>query len=131
MSFLILTIFQEAMCLKCTELVTIAATRKSSHATRSSSIGASSMPLTGSGAFQRRIHDCSDCMFSQIRPHKFKNLSHYEKHFWGTVRPILWVLSVLSVCNVGILWPNGWMDQDATWYRGRPRPRRHCVRWRL
>jgi len=27
------------------------------------------------------------------------------------------------------LWPNGWMDQDATWYGGRPRPRRHCVRW--
>jgi len=21
------------------------------------------------------------------------------------------------------------MDQDATWYGGRPRPRRHCVRW--
>jgi len=28
-----------------------------------------------------------------------------------------------------LLWPNGWMDQDATWYRGRPRPRRRCVRW--
>ena len=28
-----------------------------------------------------------------------------------------------------VLWPNSWMDQDATWYRGRPRPRRHCVRW--
>jgi len=28
-----------------------------------------------------------------------------------------------------LLWPNGWMDQDATWYEGRPRPRRHCVRW--
>jgi len=30
------------------------------------------------------------------------------------------------------LWPNGWMDQDATWYGGRPRPRRverQCVRW--
>ena len=27
-------------------------------------------------------------------------------------------------------WPNGWMDQDTTWYRGRFRPRRHCVRWR-
>ena len=27
------------------------------------------------------------------------------------------------------LWPNGWMDQDVTWYGGRPRPRRHCVRW--
>jgi len=23
-----------------------------------------------------------------------------------------------------LLWPNGWMDQDATWYGGRPRPRR-------
>jgi len=29
-----------------------------------------------------------------------------------------------------LLWPNGWMDQDATWYGGRPRPRRHCARWR-
>ena len=28
-----------------------------------------------------------------------------------------------------LLWPNGWMDQDATWYGGRPRRRRHCVRW--
>jgi len=30
-----------------------------------------------------------------------------------------------------LLWPNGWMDQCATWYRGRPRPRPHCVRWGL
>jgi len=30
-----------------------------------------------------------------------------------------------------LLWPNGWMDQDATWCGGRPkpRPRRLCVRW--
>jgi len=28
-----------------------------------------------------------------------------------------------------LLWPNGWDDQDATWYGGRPRSRRHCVRW--
>ena len=27
------------------------------------------------------------------------------------------------------LWPNSWVDEDATWYGGRPRPRRHCVRW--
>jgi len=26
-----------------------------------------------------------------------------------------------------LLWPNGCMDQDATWYGGRPRPTRHCV----
>jgi len=29
-----------------------------------------------------------------------------------------------------LLWPNGWIHQDATWYGGRPRPRRHCIRCR-
>jgi len=24
---------------------------------------------------------------------------------------------------------NGWVDQDATWYGGKPGPRRRCVRW--
>jgi len=28
-----------------------------------------------------------------------------------------------------LLWPNGWMHQDATWYGVRPQPRRLCVRW--
>ena len=28
-----------------------------------------------------------------------------------------------------LLWSNGWMDHDATWYGGRPRPRRPCIRW--
>jgi len=46
------------------------------------------------------------------------------------VRHMLWdhCLSCLSVCNISVLWPNGWMEQDATWYGGRPQPRRHCVR---
>jgi len=26
----------------------------------------------------------------------------------------------LSVCDVSVLWPNGWMDQDETWRVGRP-----------
>ena len=39
------------------------------------------------------------------------------------------LLSVCPVCNVCLLWPNGWMDQDATWYGARPLPRPHCVRW--
>jgi len=30
-----------------------------------------------------------------------------------------------------LLWPNGWMDEDTTWYGGRPWLRRHCVRWEL
>jgi len=28
-----------------------------------------------------------------------------------------------------LLGPNGWMDQDATWYEGRSRPRLYCVTW--
>jgi len=28
-----------------------------------------------------------------------------------------------------LLWPDGWMAQDTNWYRGRPRPRRHRVKW--
>ena len=33
--------------------------------------------------------------------------------------------------NVGVLWPNGWMNQDqnATRYGGTHRPMPHCVRW--
>ena len=37
--------------------------------------------------------------------------------------------SVCPLCNVGVLWPNGWMDQDETWHAGRPRPWPHCVIW--
>ena len=52
--------------------------------------------------------------------------------FWATicktVCPMLSVrcLSCLSVClscpvcNVGLLWPNGWTDQYETWHAGRP-----------
>ena len=27
-----------------------------------------------------------------------------------------------------LLWPNGWMDEDATWYGSRPHPMPHCAR---
>jgi len=26
-----------------------------------------------------------------------------------------------------LLWPDGWMDHDGTWYEGKPQPRPHCV----
>jgi len=35
-----------------------------------------------------------------------------------TVRPMLSDRCVCPVCDVGVLWPNGWMHQDETWYRG-------------
>jgi len=39
------------------------------------------------------------------------------------------VCLVLSVCDVGVLWQNGWTDQDETRHAGMPRPWPHCVRW--
>jgi len=43
---------------------------------------------------------------------------------------VMSVLSCLSLCNVGVLWPkNGWTDQDETWRPGTPQPWPHCVRW--
>jgi len=33
------------------------------------------------------------------------------------------------VCGVGVLWPNGCMDQDETWRGGRSRPRPQYVEW--
>jgi len=50
--------------------------------------------------------------------------------FWATVcKTVCPVLSdrCLSVCNVGVLWPNGLTDQDETWHAGTRRPWPHCV----
>ena len=33
-----------------------------------------------------------------------------------------------AIFGTCMLWPNSWMDQDTTWYGGRPRPKQHCVR---
>jgi len=37
------------------------------------------------------------------------------------------VLSVCLVCDVRVLWLNGWMSQDEAYPTGRPRPWAHCV----
>ena len=59
--------------------------------------------------------------------------SNDSYYYWATVcktvRPMLSDRCplCLSVCNVGVLRPNGWMDQDETRYGGRPRPRPHTL----
>jgi len=63
------------------------------------------------------LTNSSDCVSVSL-------LTYSSFRFWATV-----CLSVLSVCNVGVLWPSGWTDQDETWHAGRPRPWPHCVRW--
>ena len=42
--------------------------------------------------------------------------------FWATVCKMVRRMPcpVLSVCNVAVLWPNGWMDHE-TWHTGRLR----------
>jgi len=35
-----------------------------------------------------------------------------------------------AICGPCLLWPKGWMDKYAMWYRGRPWPKLHCVTWR-
>jgi len=54
----------------------------------------------------------------------------FIKQFTLCYQTIVCPVSVLSACNVGVLWPNGWMHQDETWNAGRPRPWPHCIRWR-
>ena len=45
------------------------------------------------------------------------------------VRLLSWDVVYLSVvCNMRVLYPNGFLDQDATWYGGRPWPKWHCIR---
>ena len=55
--------------------------------------------------------------------YQFSNAEN--KCFWATVCkmvhpvlldrcPVSVCLSCLSVCNIGVLWPNGWIDQDET-----------------
>ena len=58
------------------------------------------------------------------------NVPDFSSTVCKTVRPML-LDHCLSrpVCNVGVLWPTGWMDEDETWHAGRPRPWPHCVRW--
>jgi len=44
------------------------------------------------------------------------------------IRPLSVGPVCLSVCDVGVLWPNGWMDQDATCYAARPQLTPYSVR---
>jgi len=59
--------------------------------------------------------------FSKFRQHFGRPLVNRFAYAIGPLSVCLSVLSSLSVFNVGVLWPNGWMDQDETWQAGRPR----------
>jgi len=72
-----------------------------------------------------------------------RGLTLFASNFWATVcktfrlmlidrclSVCLFVcLSCLSLCDVGVLWPNAFMHQVETWHAGRTRPWPYCVRW--
>ena len=75
------------------------------------------------------LRNCVQCFRIFGRPF-VKRFALYS--YRSVVCPVcLSCLSCLSVCDVGVLWPIGWTDQDESWHAGRPRPWPHCVRWGL
>jgi len=48
---------------------------------------------------------------------------------WGPAQPHGKWRSRSPFFGPCLLWPNGCMDHDATWYAGKPRPRSQCFRW--
>jgi len=56
-------------------------------------------------------------------------VKRFALRYRGVVLSCSVCLSCLSICDVGVFWPNGWTDQDETCHAGRPRPRPYCVRW--
>jgi len=66
---------------------------------------------------------CSHCIFG--RPFvKWFTLCYHT-----VVYPACLCCLSFPVCDVGVLWPNSWMDQDETWLAGRSPPWPHSVRW--
>jgi len=56
--------------------------------------------------------------------------AHFGRPFVKRFALCYRTVGVCPVYNAGVLWPNGWMDQDETRRAGRFWPRPHCVRWR-
>jgi len=52
------------------------------------------------------------------------NESSWELSFLGPFVPANFRFQSPPIFGPFLLSPNGWMHQDATWYRGRPQPRR-------
>ena len=68
------------------------------------------------------------------RWHHWGSEPRHRTPFWATVcktvRPMLSGRCLsCPVCNVGVLWPNGWMAQNETWHAGGPWPWPRRVRW--
>jgi len=75
----------------------------------------------GQGAFELPTI-AHNCTFLCLSPPPFRQLAKPCMLAAMTAAPLRGFL--VGPC---LFWPNGWMDQDASWYRGRSWPRQHCV----
>jgi len=75
---------------------------------------------------RQRTSNCSSLLI--YRPRNDERLS-WPSYRWGPSSPSV-KGAQLPIFGPYPLWPNGWMDQAATWYEGRLRPRPDCVTWR-
>jgi len=75
---------------------------------------------------RQRTSNCSSLLI--YRPRNDERLS-WPSYRWGPSSPSV-KGAQLPIFGPYLLWPNGWMDQAATWYEGRLRPRPDCVTWR-
>jgi len=68
---------------------------------------------------ERQFHESIPCATPRSRPHCVR---------WGPRSPPPKGHSppLFGPC---LLWPNGWMNHYATWYKGRPRSLLRCVTW--
>jgi len=68
----------------------------------------------------RNHNNITVCDRSGNMTHSAVSYEHYWATVCKTVRPMLSDRRpVCRVCDVDALWPNGWTDQDQTWYAGR------------
>ena len=94
-------------------------------------LGPSSLPKKGHSSPQFSAHLCCGQTAAWIKMAfgKEVGLSPGDIVLHGDTAPP--TVKAQQPPNFGqcLLCQNGWMDQDTTWYRGRPWLRRHCVRW--
>ena len=74
---------------------------------------------------------CLVAKWLYISGYHFVGLGPGDFVFDGSQLPLKKGRSPTQFFGPCLLWPNGWMDEDATRYGSRPQPRPHCVRWGL
>jgi len=84
------------------------------------------LPQKGTPQFSAHVYCSQTAGWIRMPLGTEVGLGYRRRCYMGTQLPLTGArLPVFGPC---LLWPNGWMDEDATCYGSRRRPRPHCVR---